>query len=660
MKRKAIIVASGFFFGAFVSFHLNLSGIVAFMLLLFACIIFTVFLPLPKRTACMFAAFCTLLACAYSFCNFAFVISKLEALDGETVSVVGEVIDHTSSDRSSVTISGTVNGIDCKLITYINDFSGDLGDMVTFSGKASSFSDSPFFNAKTVYYPDGIYLKVVSVGDIEITDGDKSFATILGRYSKSVSSNIRSHVGGEAGDILCAMICGDSSYINDETSLLLSRAGIRHVIAVSGLHVSVVAAVLMFILRKLRLTRLASAIITETGVILYVIFSGGRISCIRAAIMMSVYIVSTLSRRKPDPLNTLSVAALIILIFNPYAAADPSFCLSLAGTFGVSVASSSLSDILDIKSALARSFASCVCASFCTVPFVMLWFNEISIISMFVNMIFVPICSVALCFGFAFCLLGCAPAVDFLADISGKLIEMTLYCCEYISKLKLSYLPTGLTNTAVLLAITIVLFFTALFFRRKQKALALSLITAMCITVCSLAFSTLPDNSVTLDVLCQNGNCLALLRKNEECIIIDIDGTAELKDECDDVIQRYGITDVLAVTINDRGESGYSAYSKLSVTPDIIYLPKGSYIFSGEVRNDTLPESFSVFEIDIRLRDGLAVFSQGEESIAISVGDYYEVGTKCNVCVLDDICVVSSEDTTVYNGDAFFSLEFDG
>ena len=160
------------------------------------------------------------------------------------------------------------------------------------------------------------------------------------------------------------------------------------------------------------------------------------------------------------------------------------------------------------------------------------------------------------------------------------------------------------------------------------------------------------------DIHSDVGHCVTLMLNNKECIIVEIDGASELKDECDDVIQRYGITDVLAVAVNNRGESGYSAYSGMSVTPDIIYLPSDSYIFSGDVEFDVLPESFSVFGIDIRLRDGLAVFSQNGKSVAISVGGYYEVGTECNICVFDDICVVSAQDAIIYEGDAFFSLEF--
>lgn len=658
MKRKAVIAASGFFFGAFVSYHLGVPEMIIFMILLLVCIILAAFLPQPRRTACMFAAFCALLASAYSFCNFAFVISELEALDGQTVPIIGTVTDYTASDRSYVTVSGSVNGIECKLTTYINNFSGDFGDTVSFEGKVSALSDSPFFNTKSIYYAKGIYLRASVEGDLEITEGGATVTSMLREYSEKVANSIRTYVGGEAGDILSAMVCGDSSYIDDETSLTLSRSGIRHVIAVSGLHVSVVAAAVMFVLHKLRCPKVVSAVITESVVILFVIFAGGRVSCVRAAIMMSVYIISALSRRKADPLNTLSVAALVIMLFDPNVAADPSFCLSLAGTFGVSVASSSLGEMLGVKNGLTKLALACVCASFCTTPFLFLWFNDVSLISPITNMIFVPISSAALCLGFAFCVVGCTPAAAFLIKLAGNLVDITLYCCERISKLKFSYLPTGLVNQAALVTVMTVTFFAAMFFKRKPKALAVSLVTSMCLSICACTFSTLPDDTLMLDILCEDGNCVVLLRKNKECIIIEINGASELKDECDDVIQRYGITDVLAVAVNSRGESGYSAYSGMSVTPDIIYLPSDSYIFSGDVVFDVLPESLGVFGLDIRLRDGLAVFSQNGKSVAISVGGYYEVGTECNICVLDDLCVVSEQDTIIYEGDAFFSLEF--
>lgn len=660
MKRKAVIAASGFFFGAFVSFHLGIAEMIVFMLILLAVLLLAAFLPDKKRAVCMFAALCAILASAYSFTNTALKVSRLEGLDGETVLVSGVVADFTSSDSSLVTISGTAGGIECKLIAYINNFSGDFGDTVTFKGKASALSNYPFFNSKSVYYPDGIYLSVSATEELTVTQGEATLASVLKEYSQGVANSIRARVGGEAGDILSAMVCGNSSYVDDETLSTLSRSGIRHVIAVSGLHVSVVSAVIMLVLKKLRAPKILSALITESGIVLFVIFSGARVSCIRAAIMMSVYILSTLSRRKADPLNTLSVAALAIMLFNPYAAADPSFCLSLAGTFGVSVASPALCEMLDLKSIILKLFTSCICASFCTTPFLFLWFNEISLISPLTNMIFVPVCSLALCLGFAFCVFGCAPALSFLIELAGNLVRLTLYCCKRISTLRFSYLPTGLSNSAILLIAIVTIFFAALFFKRKPKALALSLVTAICLSVCTCIFSTLPNDTVMLDVFCKDGNCLALLRKNEECIIIDINSSAELKDECDDAIQRCGITDVLAVAVNNRGASSYSAYSGLSVTPDVILLPDDSYIFSGEVTYCSLPECICVFGFDVRLRDGLATFSRNGESVAISKDGYYNVGTECNICVLDDLCVVSSADTIIYKGDAFFSLEISG
>ncbi len=657
MKRKAVTAASGFFFGTFISCHLGITGMIIFMLVLFVIMLLSALLPSSRRAACMFALFCAILATAYSFANTAFKVSRLEASDGETVLVSGTVTDFTLSDSTSVTISGTVNGIKCKLVTYINNFSGDFGDTVTFKGKVSALSNSPFFNSKSFYYPDGIYLKVSVIEDLDVSQGNASLISALKTYSQSVATNIRSYVGGEAGDILSAMVCGNSSYVDDGTLLSISRSGIRHVIAVSGLHVSVVCAVIMFVLKKLRAPRILSALITESGVILFVIFSGAHVSCIRAAIMMSVYILSTLARRKSDPLNTLSVAALAIMLFNPYAAIDPSFCLSLAGTFGVSVASPAMCEILNLKNGILKLFISCTCATFCTTPLLFLWFNEISLISPLTNMILVPICSLALCLGFAFCISGCAPALSFLIELAGNLIDITLYCCECISSIKFSYIPIGMCNSAIILILIVIIFFAALFFKRKPKSLALSLITAICLSICMCLFGTASNDSVTLDVLCKDGNCLALLRKNEECIIIDINSSAKLKDECDDVIQKYGITNILAVAVNSRGDSSYSAYSGLCVTPDVIYLPNDSYIFSGNVEYDDLPESLNVFGVDVRLRDGFALFSQNSKSIAISKGGYYKVGTECNICVLNDLCVVSSADTIIYKGDAFLSFE---
>ncbi len=657
MKRKAVICASGFFFGAFVSFYLTPFETLVFMLAVLFCLALSAVLPKSKRSACMLVALCAVLASAYSFSAKVFKIAPLEELSGETVTVSGVVSEYTLADRSAVVIKGEANGIPCKILTYINGFGGDYGDKISFEGRVLAFEDSPLFNAKEHYLPDGIYAKAAVTDNLVITDSGKSFVSELRSYSLEVSNKIRSFVGGNSGDVLSAMICGNTSAISGSVKLSLNRAGIRHIISVSGLHVSVIAFAVIWGLRKLRLPKILVAVAAETVVVSFVVFSGCRISCIRAAIMISVYILSTVVNRRADALNTLSIAALLIMLSNPFAAADVSFILSVSGAFGVSVAAPYVTGLLGTKRALIKSFVICTCACVCTIPFVILHFNEVSLIAPFVNMALVPICSLALCLGMLFCACGCPQSLSFIIEIAGKLVDIVIFICEKLSSCKLSYLPTGYADVYAVAALLVITCCAALIIKQSRKLIVLSTVTVVCVFVCVTSFSMANQNVTKLEIFSSNSDCCVLLRKNDECIIIDINSGGTLANECENYIEKNGIVSVDAVIIADKAESAYSAYvNSLGVKPEVIYLPDESYIFNGNVDCLGMPAFVSAYGYDVRVKDDLITVSKNGESVAVSINDYYGVGTVANVCVMPDLCVVNAKDRTVYRGDTLVSV----
>lgn len=656
MKRKTVLVASGFFVGSFVSFYLETDRTIIIMAAVLICTVLSLFVLDSKRKTCMLLMLSFLASSAYSVGYTVSKVSKLEALENKTVSVSGVVIDYTPSDRSMVTVSGEIDGIRCKFLTYVNNFSGELSDEVSFTGKVSKLENSYYFKSRDHYHTDGVFVTVSVLDDLTVTSGKVTPVLLLRRYSMTVSEKLRYYADADAGDVLCAMICGDSGYMSDPLRLTLNRAGIGHVGAVSGLHLTVVAFSLLFVMKKLRCPRLVTAFACEAAVISFLIFSGMRISCIRAAIMMSVYILSTLVRRKTDPLNTLCVAALIIMLLNPYAAADTSFCLSIAGTYGVSVAAPYVVKLFKPRNLVVKTLMVCTCAYICTMPLCIVCFNELSMIAPFMNLVLVPMCSAATVLGMLFCVLGAASSLSWLVLIAGKLMEGVIAICERATSSSIAYLPTGLTDVYLCVAIIAVLALVSYLLLKNKKLVMFSFIIGFCFFVLTTAVNLTADKNVQIDVLTSGANCCVLLRKNQECIIIDFD-SGKMADECETVTLKNGINGIRAVIISGNGEAGYSAYSELSVKPDVMYLPKGSYIFGGDIGYSEIPESCSIFDLDISLRDDLLIISHGANSIAVSNDSYYEIGT-INVCVLDGVAIVnSSGERSVYKGDTVISFE---
>ena len=156
---------------------------------------------------------------------------------------------------------------------------------------------------------------------------------------RHVRRSIRQFVRGEENHaVLFALILADRRGIDSETRTTFAETGLMHLLAVSGLHVLLVGLLLYQLLKpvlaRLRLSwkqvEFTRAAFTLVVLLLYLIITGGTVSVQRAFIMTAVWIGATLLQRQADALNTLGVAAVIILIIRPAALFDVGFQLSFA------------------------------------------------------------------------------------------------------------------------------------------------------------------------------------------------------------------------------------------------------------------------------------------------------------------------------------------
>ena len=151
----------------------------------------------------------------------------------------------------------------------------------------------------------------------------------LRRVLKSITTE-------EEYGILAAMVLGDSEDVDKEIKELYSLSGISHIMAISGLHISIIGMGVYKLLRR-RMRYISSATISMGIMSLFLVFIGNPISATRAVIMFIVHMIADLSGRKYDMLSALSLAAIVLLIDNPYCLVNASFQLSFAAMIAVSV-----------------------------------------------------------------------------------------------------------------------------------------------------------------------------------------------------------------------------------------------------------------------------------------------------------------------------------
>lgn len=148
---------------------------------------------------------------------------------------------------------------------------------------------------------------------------------------------IDKHIGGEEGDLMKAILLGDKSDLEQETKISFINTGAMHVLAVSGMHVVLIAYLLNAMLKFLFRGRfkILSVVLLLTILWFYAFLTGFSASVSRAVFMFTVLILSQLMNRQHNSLNSLAFAALIILLWNPINLFDIGFQLSFLAMVGI-------------------------------------------------------------------------------------------------------------------------------------------------------------------------------------------------------------------------------------------------------------------------------------------------------------------------------------
>lgn len=135
--------------------------------------------------------------------------------------------------------------------------------------------------------------------------------------------------------LLYALFLGDRSQLDDSTKEAFRRAGIFHLLALSGLHVGILATSLMLLFLYIPCPRPIKIGVTILLLWAYLLFVGALPSLFRAVIMATFILLATLWERRSLPLNALGIAGIAWLVISPYSLFTPGFQLSFVATFSI-------------------------------------------------------------------------------------------------------------------------------------------------------------------------------------------------------------------------------------------------------------------------------------------------------------------------------------
>lgn len=363
-----------------------------------------------------------------------------------------------------------------KIIAYTYNEDILPGDIVKVKGKLYSFEEptNPYQPDYKIYMLSNGYDYSMWCEDI-IQTGEKSDGLIyyVEKLRNHVTDFFDSCMPKREAAIAKALTTGNKNDVLQETRESFKRLGISHVLAVSGLHVSVIAYVILYVCTELfKLHRRKAIPLASAVLIFYMIFTGFSPSAVRAVIMSIVSFVGLLLYKNSDRLNTAAFSAFVMLCINPLYLWSASFQLSYIGIAAVIAALELLDE--DEKTRhrgkLERTAIFSTIAWVVISPAVMYYYDGVSLITVISNIILVPIISIVTCIAMAagvcsFFWLGLA---QILANVVYFILNIYNNVTEKLSGSILTYMEVSRPSLAAIAVIYIFILAIILFEYNKR------------------------------------------------------------------------------------------------------------------------------------------------------------------------------------------------
>lgn len=557
------------------------------------------------------------------------------AMDGKSESFKGEVSDvvRYEGGSASYTLRGRINDdISAKVSFYSSSCEADYGDIISIeSCNFSKPSKDYLFDSERYYKSEGVFLSVENAEGVSVEKRDsRRLKRLIADYRENIIFDFRTELGKDSGDLLAGMVFGEKRDMDVNLKTAVYRSGIGHMLAVSGLHVSVAVFVLMMLLSSLRVNRYVSFAAMELILIFLTAMADYPVSAVRAAIMMNFMYAARLFRRQNDTFNSLAGAVLFICLFQPYSVYDEGFILSVAGTFGIGVFAQYMTKDMPKETTiqkLIKSFAVMLCTTVCVFPFSVLFFDETSLISPLTNIIVVPLCSLSMVIGLVYALTG---GVFDLLPVSKMINDVILNVSDRLAHIRWTHFSCD--SKAIISGLLICTFMTvvaaALFRSRRFISVCISLSLAA-MFIGSGVLRIMKNSVLTVAVLGKGNNAAVVVCRDGCADIIDLSGNYRSAAYVRKYLMRNAISTAENTVLTAKVQSAYAAYDN-----ELEYTNVGKWLIFSDTDIAGISEVNVVYFYDKELlishddfciRYGGGILTVGDENSNIAFAKYSDI-----------------------------------
>ncbi len=425
---------------------------------------------------------------------------------GETVTVTAKIKERESSSAGFSRYRVTVRAIgeqeeaepfDAALVI---DAAGEyaVGDCIAFEAEGCALSEIYAYPAYAI--ADGCLIGLLCENSAEkitlLTEDDREPSrwdrlTFFARTLRNrLSFRLSESLGGEVGAFASAVLLGDRTGLSESTVRDFGRAGISHLLALSGLHMSILIGGLALLLRRCGLPRRAVSLLTLLAIFAFLLLTGFSMSACRAGLMLGFAALLGFFSRSPDVFTSLFLSVSVVLLVMPSAIASVGLWMSFASVLGLLVFAPHLNarfytpkrektgiryGFVRLFRAVMISFGISLIASFSILPVLYLSGGEFSLIGVLTNLLTVCLMPTFLVLSLVFLLFG---RVVLVGSAAGMLLRVIggwiLSVARGISRIpnatvSLSYSFVGVCVFVFVLPTVLLLCLPPQFFLRIRK-----------------------------------------------------------------------------------------------------------------------------------------------------------------------------------------------
>lgn len=241
-------------------------------------------------------------------------------------------------------------------------------------------------------------------------------------------TGILEEAAGEDAGIYQAMLLGEKSSLDEEVKLRYQMAGMVHILAISGLHISVLGMGLFSLLKKLSLGNGLAGFLSLSVILQYGMLTGSSVSAMRAVCMFVLAIGARILGRSYDLLTALAASAILLLLDTPAYLYSSSFLLSFGAVAGLGIVAPALNRLVESDRAWVKTLLSSLAVQLTTLPVILRIYGEVSVLGIVLNLVVLPTVSVVLICGL------CCAGIGFVSiQLAGFCLipgEILLMCYE--------------------------------------------------------------------------------------------------------------------------------------------------------------------------------------------------------------------------------------